>query len=35
MRQGDLFGDDAAPNLFGEGAAPVAYRADPQKCAKS
>ena len=31
MRQGDLFGEDAAPDLFGEEAAPVAYRADPQK----
>jgi hypothetical protein len=31
MRQGDLFGNDAATNLFGEDAAPVAYRADPKK----
>jgi hypothetical protein len=31
MRQGDLFGGDAAPDLFGEDAPPVAYRADPQK----
>jgi hypothetical protein len=31
MRQGDLFGEDAAPYLFGEEATPVAYRADPQK----
>jgi hypothetical protein len=31
MSQGDLFGDDAAPDLLGEYAAPIAYRADPQK----
>jgi hypothetical protein len=30
MRQGDLFGG-TAPDLLGEEAAPVAYRADPQK----
>jgi hypothetical protein len=31
MRQADLFQGDAAPDLFGEDAPPVAYRADPQK----
>lgn len=31
MRQGDLFGNDAASDLFDNEAAPVAYRADPQK----
>lgn len=31
MRQADLFAPEPQPNLFGEDAAPVAYRADPDK----